>query len=219
MTNKSISKLREILLKLEIGIKQLKLWQVWVMFVIFLLVYIVYSYKFYNVTTFQITTTLITIAIIALTMYTSNKELHKTSEKQITTFEHSIEKLAGSVNNFQRFLETQRDERIRQDETRSARATPNIYVIGNLHKGWFLSDCILDVENKGGYASEIKLVLGTINKLVSVSDLGRNMFIKGVNCGRINEYGGTTVEIKMYLNDELGRKYFADFNLDFEKNE
>ena len=219
MANKSISTLKDILLKFENRAKQLKLWHVWGIFLVCLLAYILYSYIFYNVTTFQITTTLITISIIALTMYTSNKELHKTSEKQITTFQQNIEKLTNSVSNFQKFLEAQRDESIRQDETRNAKATPLIYVTGRLHKGWFLVDCLLDVENKGGFASEIKLVLGTIYKHVNVTDLGRNMFVKDVNCGRTNEYGGTAVEVKLYLNDELGRKYFANFTIDFANSE
>lgn len=200
--------------------KKISLGRVWILFLIALIIYIIYNTVFYNQIVFQITTTLMTISIIALTMYTSNKELHRASEKQTTTFKDSIEKLTTSVDRFYDFLENQRATRERAETQARTQAKPDIYIQPSIRKGWFLSDCLLNIVNEGGYATDIELVIGKQEKQMTISDLGRNMQLPILNCGRTLEFENIEeVKIKIYLKDGLLRRYFSDFSINFNKNE
>lgn len=197
--------------------KRVSLRRAWILFLVALIVYIVYNTTFYNQIVFQITTTLMTIFIISLTMYTSNKELHKASEQQTATFKGSIEKLTISVDRFYDFLENQRAAKERTEAQARAQAKPDIYIQPSIKRGWLLTDCLLNIENKGGYATEIKLAIGKQDKGLAVGDLGRNMQLPVINCGRTLEFGDIEeVQVKLYLKDGLMRRYFSNLNINFK---
>lgn len=191
----------------------------WIIFIILSVIYVFYSYDYYNPTIFQISTTLLTILVISLTMYTSNKELRGATNKQISTFKESIDSLVTTVDKFRTFLESEYANRKMTETQRRAIAMPNLTAAGSMRKGIVLADCILKIVNSGGHAADIKLVIGLNNKQISIGELGRGMEMTNINCGRPNEIGGeSNINIKMYLSDSLARRYFSQITMNFADN-
>jgi hypothetical protein len=196
--------------------KNVKLYHFWILFWMAVIAYLLYNYLYYKPEIFQLSTTIITIFVIALTMATSNKELHRAISREITAFQESIEKVTSTVGSFQKFLQNEIAELRRQETERRGAATPKLYYSCSIKHGFVLADCLLNLENKGGYASEIRLVVGPANKMINIGDLGRAMTMPNVNCGRTIEFsGGEAVPAKLYLSDTLGRRYFAQIVMDF----
>lgn len=200
-------------------VRKFKLKHGWIIFIILSVIYVFYSYNYYNPTIFQIYTTLLTILVISLTMYTSNKELRGATNKQISTFKESIDSLVTTVDKFRTFLESEYANRRMTETQRRAVAKPNLIAVGSMRRGIIFADCILKIANSGGYAADIKLVVGLNNKQISIGELGRGMEMSNINCGRPNEIGGeSNINIKMYLSDSLARRYFSQITMDFTNN-
>lgn len=212
--------------------QKIKLRYMWALLLFLVIVYVVYNSLFYNSDIFQISSTLITIYVISLTMYTSNKELHKASSQQAESFNQSINKLSDSANvfrgllesygdYFKKFLEGQKQDQMVKEREIELKARPDLYFSPFLYKwGWgdFVQKLKLRIDNTGGYASDIIILAGPTERRINVQNLGRNMYTEGIDCGDPRETGGEVIQIKVYLEDILHRKYFAEFRVDFSQN-
>jgi len=200
--------------------KKAQLKHAWIVFIILLIAYILYSYKYYNPTIFQISTALLTILVISLTMYTSNKELRGATDRQINTFKESMDRLTNTVDKFRGFLEGEYANRRTTEALERTSAQPSLTASGSIRQGFFLADCLLKIVNNGGYITDIKLAIGSNNKQIQIGELGRNMELTNINCGRPGEIGeASNINIKIYVSDRLARRYFAQFNLNFVGNQ
>lgn len=61
------------------------------------------------------------------------------------------------------------------------------------------------------------LLVGPTEKRVNVGNLGRNMYAHGIDCGDLRETGEEVIQIKVYLDNILHRKYSADITVDFSQ--
>lgn len=205
----------------------------WIILAVLLLIYVTYSVKYFNSTVFQISSTLLTIYVIALAMYTSNNELHRASRIQTELLSHNLSELDNTIEDFKIFLETninyiktfldtQKSEKINREQEISSSAVPIIYFITRWYKwGWFdvINQLLLKVENDGGYASNIVIFAGPINKRINIGSIGRGMASAEFNCGNPQEFAGPVVKMRIHLEDELQRKYFSEIDIDFSRGE
>ncbi len=188
----------------------------WVLFAFCLILYAVYNSVYYNNLIFQLSSTLITIFLLTLTMYTSNKELHKASLKEITAFENSIKQVTVTINEVKDFMQAELAKREALEGESKRKAIPIISVLTEARQTLFFTHGFLTVINSGGHAYGIEIYIHNKSTPIKITGLGRNMQFGQIDCGRDTELENIeNVAIKVFLNDGLARHYFFQGNINF----
>ena len=191
----------------------------WILFIICLIIYTIYNSIYYNNLVFQLSSTLITIFLLTLAMYTSNKELHKASFKEITAFENSIRQVTITIDEVKDFIKAEIAKREALEVESKKRAMPIISVLTEARQTMFFTHGFLTVINSGGHAYNIEIYIHNKSTPIKITGLGRNMQFGQIDCGRDIVLGNIeNVAIKVFLNDGLTRHYFFQGNINFRNN-
>lgn len=162
---------------LTIFMGKVRLRHLWHIFFIALAVYILFNYFYFIPIVFNVTTTLITIFVISLTMYTSNDVVRKASEKQTKEFITKLDETVDQLKQVNYNLSTmaERESSVMQQHINMLKPKLRIKIIDMSYLFLFRHKHIT-IENLGGEAKEIHIEYGKPDTSVEKEIYTMNVF-------------------------------------------